>query len=67
MGSMLNQEEESMNGNGKTTKVSEKPAKNARQAKAETKSAGLEPCAKPQANEAERIMDIDDACDDGVN
>ena len=56
-----------MNGNGKTTKVSEKPAKNARQAKAETKSAGLEPCAKPQANEAERIMDIDDACDDGVN
>ena len=56
-----------MNGNGKTTKDSEKPAKNARTAKPKTKAANLEPCAKPQANEAERIMDMDDACDDGVN
>jgi hypothetical protein len=26
----------------------------------------LEPCSKPQAEEAWRLLDSDDACDDGV-
>jgi hypothetical protein len=39
------------------------PAKRAKDLKG---AAALDPCAKPQATEAERQKDADDACDDGV-
>jgi hypothetical protein len=42
----------------KTTSKGEKQGKPA---------AKPEPCAKPQAAEAERTKDEDDVCDDGVN
>jgi hypothetical protein len=28
---------------------------------------GLEPCGKPQAQEAARLQDADDACDEGLH
>jgi hypothetical protein len=36
-------------------------------AKADPKVEGLDPCAKPQAQEASSLRSADEACDDGVN
>ncbi|MGA2545302.1 MAG: hypothetical protein ABSF43_02045 [Rectinemataceae bacterium] len=38
----------------------------AKSAKADTKVEGLDPCAKPQAQEASSFRSTDEACDDGV-
>jgi hypothetical protein len=38
----------------------------AKPVKAQKKAADLDPCAKPQAAEAQHQKDEDEACDDGV-